>query len=227
MKKDLTAVVVIGDRSGSMTYTINDAIGGFNTYLNDQKKEAGEALFTLVLFDDKYELIHDMVDIQSVKEMTVDIWKPRGLTRLYDAIGKTINDVGDKLSKMKEEERPSKVIFVIITDGDENDSKEFRTHVTIEQMITHQKEQYSWEFIYLAAHMNAVSHANAIGIDLATNYANTGAGNKAAYRSVSYATKSIRDGIKIDNATLGMIANETFEDNDSKNTRTTSRSTNS
>jgi len=136
MKENLTEMVFILDRSGSMSNLTKDTIGGFNTMIENQKKEDGDAVLTTVLFDDMYELLHDGVNIQDVKELTNKEYYARGMTALLDAIGKTINTVGERLSKTKEEDRPSKIIFVITTDGQENSSKEF-TQKQIKEMIEH------------------------------------------------------------------------------------------
>jgi len=136
MKENLTEMVFILDRSGSMSNLTKDTIGGFNTMIENQKKEDGDAVLTTVLFDDMYELLHDGVNIQDVKELTNKEYYARGMTALLDAIGKTINTVGERLSKTKEENRPSKIIFVITTDGQENSSKEF-TQKQIKEMIEH------------------------------------------------------------------------------------------
>jgi len=126
MKNNLTEIVFILDRSGSMCSLVNDTIGGFNSFIEDQKQEDGEALLTTILFDDQYEILHNGVNIKTVKPMTTKEYSARGMTALLDAIGKTINTVGDRFNKLDEDNKPSKVIFVITTDGQENQSKEFK-----------------------------------------------------------------------------------------------------
>jgi uncharacterized protein YegL len=140
-----------------------DAIGGFNSFLESQQKLDGDAKMTVVQFDDEYLVTIDGVDIQNVEPLNENTFVPRGMTALLDAIGKTVNNVGERLSKTLENERPEKVIVVILTDGQENSSKEFN-RAKINEMITHQKEKYSWEFLFLAAGQDAIAEANSIGI---------------------------------------------------------------
>ncbi len=184
MKENLTEIVCILDRSGSMDSIITDAIGGFNKFLKDQKELEGEAKLTLVLFDDEYDIIHNGIDIQSVPELTSETYVPRGWTALYDAIGKTIKTVGERLQKTIEEERPGKVIFVILTDGYENKSTEFNGD-KIKEMIEHQKEKYSWMFVFLGANLNADITAKSMGISNAIQFASNGFSQDLAYKNVS------------------------------------------
>jgi len=193
MKENLTEMVFILDRSGSMSNLTKDTIGGFNTMIENQKKEDGDAVLTTVLFDDMYELLHDGVNIQDVKELTNKEYYARGMTALLDAIGKTINTVGERLSKTKEENRPSKIIFVITTDGQENSSKEF-TQKQIKEMIEHQTNTYNWQFMFLGANIDAVSTAQSFGISgqFASNYTANSRGTDALYTSVSKSVSSFR-----------------------------------
>lgn len=163
MKENLTQIVFILDRSGSMDNLTNDTIGGFNSFVKAQKEEPGEAMLTTVLFDDKYEILHDNVNIQDVEPLTSKEYYARGMTALLDAIGKTIKVVGGQLDKTKEEDKPSKVIFVITTDGWENSSKEF-IQSQIKEMIKHQQEVYNWEFLFTGAGIDAVGAAVHFGI---------------------------------------------------------------
>lgn len=137
MKENLTELVFILDRSGSMSGLETDTIGGFNSMLEKQKKESGEAFVTTVLFDDKYELLHDRYDIKGVNLLTEKEYYVRGSTALLDAIGITINNIGKALSNTNEEDRPGKVLFVIITDGMENSSREF-SYEKVKEMVEHQ-----------------------------------------------------------------------------------------
>ena len=193
MKENLTEMVFILDRSGSMSNLTKDTIGGFNTMIENQKKEDGDAVLTTVLFDDMYELLHDGVNIQDVKELTNKEYYARGMTALLDAIGKTINTVGERLNKTKEEDRPSKIIFVITTDGQENSSKEF-TQKQIKEMIEHQTNTYNWQFMFLGANIDAVSTAQSFGISgqFASNYTANSRGTDALYTSVSKSVSSFR-----------------------------------
>ena len=193
MKKNLTEMVFILDRSGSMQSLTDDTIGGFNSMIDGQKKEDGEAYVTTVLFDDNYEVLHDHVDIQKVSPITTKEYYARGCTALLDAIGKTINSIGSRLCATPEDERPDKVMFVITTDGFENASKEF-SKSTVKEMIEHQQEKYSWTFMFLGANMDAVKEAESIGIsaNYATNYTYTTQGVRDSFITLSNTTKSVR-----------------------------------
>lgn len=186
MKENLTEIVFILDRSGSMSSLVEDTIGGFNTFIENQKKEKGEALLTTVLFDHDYELLHDGLNLQSVKPLTNKEYYPRGTTALLDAVGRTINTIGDRLNNTPEEEKPSKVIFVITTDGQENSSKEF-TRSQIKDMVKHQTEKYDWQFIFLGANIDAVSTAEGFGISgqFASNYTANTMGTRSVYETMS------------------------------------------
>ena len=197
MKKDYSHIVVIIDRSGSMAGLQDEVIGGFNNFLKDQKEVPGTATMTLVQFDDQYEVNYDFVDIQSVPDLNKDTYQPRGMTAMYDAIGKTINSVGAKLAAMDESERPEKVIVMIQTDGYENASQEF-TQETIKSMIEEQKNKYSWEFVFLGANIDAVTTGVNIGIDKnkAMTYVANTMGTQFALRSVSENLCAYRTGVK-------------------------------
>jgi uncharacterized protein YegL len=193
MKENLTEIVAILDRSGSMEELTGDTIGGYNSFIKGQKEVPGEAFLTTVLFDDQYELLHDRVDIKKVKNLTKKQYWARGTTALLDALGKTINDIGLKLYNTPEHERPSKVIFFIITDGLENASHEF-TDDKIKQMVELQRNTYSWEFIFLGANMDAFSVATSMGIrgDMAFDMDNDGATFRNAYNWMADAVVSYR-----------------------------------
>jgi len=184
---NLTEIIAILDRSGSMHSLVTDTIGGFNAFLAEQKKATGKAKLTLVQFDDKYQIDYDGVDVQSVKDLNEQTYQPRGSTALFDAVGKTIVTVGERLSKLKEEERPGQVIFLIITDGMENASKEFTDRTKISDMVKHQTEKYSWTFTFLGGGDSAFSQAQSMGIHAANayNYSANAAGTSNLYRNVS------------------------------------------
>jgi len=165
-----TQIICILDRSGSMTGIMDDSIGGFNTFIKQQKDLPDEATLTVALFDDKYELLYDNVDIKEVKEITDDEWYPRGTTALYDAIGKTINDVKQNHKKLGVE-APSKVLVCIVTDGHENNSKEY-TKDNIQKLIEN-CEKDDWNFIYLAANQDAFSVGSSFGISGGNTYTYT------------------------------------------------------
>ncbi|MDF2943903.1 MAG: hypothetical protein K0S01_2761 [Herbinix sp.] len=171
MKKGLTELIFILDRSGSMSGLESDTIGGYNAMLGKQKKEPGEAVITTVLFDDKYELLHDRINLRGIQPITDNEYFVRGSTALLDAVGKTINKIGNAQKHTAEDERAEHVMFVITTDGMENASREF-SYEKIRQMIERQKSKYGWEFIFLGANIDAIATAERFGIreDRATNY---------------------------------------------------------
>jgi uncharacterized protein YegL len=199
MKENSTELVFILDRSGSMSGLETDTIGGFNSMLEKQKKESGEAFVTTVLFDDKYELLHDRYDIKGVNLLTEKEYYVRGSTALLDAIGITINNIGKALSDTNEEDRPGKVLFVIITDGMENSSREF-SYEKVKKMVEHQKSKYSWDFIFLGANIDAIKTANSFGIsaDMATNFVSDSVGTQLNYKIVSEVVSSFRKGKNVD-----------------------------
>jgi uncharacterized protein YegL len=194
-KKDLTEIVCVIDRSGSMSAMCAEAIGGFNSFLDDQKKEEGEAKLTLVLFDHEYMKVHDGAPIADVAPLNTTTYEPRGTTALLDAVGRTIDDVGKRLSDLTEEERPEKVIVSIMTDGFENASKDYSL-TKVRDMIAHQTDMYQWEFVFLGATLEANKMAADAGIPLANiaSFTSTGAGVRAAYADISTRTAAYRKG---------------------------------
>lgn len=186
MKKGLTELVFILDRSGSMSGLESDTIGGFNAMLEKQRKEAGECNITTVLFDDNYELLHDRIDIRAVSPMTDKEYYVRGTTALLDAIGRTIHKLVAVQRSSSEDYRAEKVMFVIITDGYENASREFSSD-KVKAMIEHEKEKYGWEFIFLGANIDAVETASHFGIsaDRAVDYVPDGAGTALNFDAMS------------------------------------------
>lgn len=166
MQNDLTEIAYVLDRSGSMQSLASDAIGGFNAFLDSQKQVEGRANFTLVLFDHEYLVIHKSTDIQQVPELDAKTYVPRGQTAMLDAVGRTIDDLGARLAAMPEADRPAKIIVAIFTDGLENASKDY-TSTRVAQMIKHQQEKYSWEFLFLAANQDAVASAAKLAIPAA------------------------------------------------------------
>lgn len=163
MKSDLTDITLVVDRSGSMEQVRADAEGGVNAFIADQAKEPGEALLTLVQFDTEYEFLHKGVPISQVPKYEL---VPRGMTALLDAVGRAINETGERLSKMAEQDRPGLVIFVVMTDGEENSSQEF-SKARIKEMIERQQADYNWHFSFLAANQDAFAEAGGIGIQAA------------------------------------------------------------
>ena len=163
MKTNLTELVFILDRSGSMGGLETDTIGGFNSMLAKQQAEPGECRITTVLFDNLYEILHDRIDIKAVSAITEREYFVRGQTALLDAIGNTINKIGGVQKNTAEEYRAEKVLFVITTDGMENASREFN-YDKIKSMLERQKSEYGWEFIFLGANIDAIDVAGRLGI---------------------------------------------------------------
>ena len=193
MKKNLTELVFILDRSGSMAGLEDDTIGGFNGMLEKQKGESGEALVSTVLFDNECEVIYDRVDIQKLRPMTRKEYYVRGSTALLDAVGSTIHHIGNVHKYAREEDRPEKTLFVITTDGMENASRKY-SYEKLKAMIQRQKEKYGWEFIFLGANIDAAGEAARFGIgeDRAVNYHADSKGTAVIYEAVSEAVCSLR-----------------------------------
>lgn len=193
MKKGLTELVFILDRSGSMGGLEQDTIGGFNSMLEKQRQQEGEANITTVLFDDKYELIHDRFPIHAVRPLTPNDYYVRGCTALLDAIGKTIHKMGNIQKYLPEDMKAEKVIFIITTDGLENASREYG-YSRVKEMIERQKERYGWEFLFLGANMDAVAEARKFGIsaDRAVTFENDSAGVAMNYRVVEETVRCMR-----------------------------------
>src|SRR5574337_1031447 len=164
MKDNLTELVFILDRSGSMNSMETEALNGFNSFVDEQKKLSGEANLTLAIFDHEYTLIHNGRSIKEIEPLTRSVYSARGMTALLDAVGRTMDDVGRRLAKMAESDRPSKVLVAILTDGLENASKDY-TKSKINEMISHQKDKYSWEFMFLAANQDAFAEGSGIGVN--------------------------------------------------------------
>jgi uncharacterized protein YegL len=168
MNMNLTEIIFLLDRSGSMSGFESDTIGGFNGFIEKQSQLDGETIVTAVLFDDEYEVVWNGVEANNAR-LTNKNYYVRGCTALLDAVGKTILDVVYRLSKTSEDKKPGKVIFVITTDGLENASREF-TYEKVKHLIKHQQEKYNWEFIFLGANIDAAKEADSIGIDTTNAY---------------------------------------------------------
>ena len=193
MKKNLTELVFILDRSGSMAGLEADTIGGFNAMIEKQKGEEGEALVSTVLFDHLSEVIHDRVDLQKIRPMTRKEYYVRGCTALLDAVGRAIHHIGNVHKYAREEDLPEKTLFVITTDGMENASREY-TYDRVRRMIGRQKERYGREFIFLGANIDAAREAARFGIsaDRAANYHADSQGTAVIYEAVSEAVCNVR-----------------------------------
>ena len=185
MKKNLTEIVFILDRSGSMAGLEADTIGGFNAMIEKQKQEPGEAFISTVLFDTETTVLHDRVALPKVEPMTRKDYWVRGCTALLDAVGGAIHHIGNVHKYAREEDRPEKTLFVITTDGMENASRRY-TYDKVKQMISRQKEKYGWEFLFLGANIDAAREAARFGIDAdrAANYHADHQGTAVIYDAV-------------------------------------------
>ena len=194
MKKNLTEIVFILDRSGSMAGLEGDTIGGFNSMIEKQKREPGEALVSTVLFDHESQVIHDRVDIQKIRPMTREEYCVRGCTALLDAVGGAIHHIGNVHKYAREEDRPEKTLFVITTDGMENASRKY-SYDRLKAMIERQREKYGWEFIFLGANIDAAKEAARFGIDAdrAADYHADSQGTGVVYEAVSEAVCRVRN----------------------------------
>ena len=193
MRKNLTEIVFILDRSGSMSGLETDTIGGFNSMIEKQKKENGEALISTVLFDNVSEVIHDRVPVQKVDPMTDRDYSVRGCTALLDAIGGAIHHIGNVHKYARKDDVPEHTLFVITTDGMENASRRYDSE-KVKKMIERQKEKYGWEFLFLGANIDAAKEAARFGIgaDRSVNYKCDEAGTALNYEVISEAVCSVR-----------------------------------
>lgn len=185
MKKNLTELVFLLDRSGSMMGLEQDTIGGFNAMLEKQKREDGEAYISTILFDNESQVIHDRVKLEEVPGLTEKDYYVRGCTALLDAVGGAIHHIGNIHKYARPEDVPEKTLFVITTDGMENASRRY-SYDMVKAMITRQKEQYGWEFLFLGANIDAAREAARFGIsaDRAADYHADSTGTQVAYQAV-------------------------------------------
>jgi uncharacterized protein YegL len=199
MKKNVTEVVFILDKSGSMSGLESDTIGGFNSMLNKQKNAEGEALVTTVLFNHHYQILHDRINARGISPITEADYEVGGTTASLDAIGFSIQKIVNVQKYTSVDERADKVLFVITTDGMENSSREYTAN-KIKKMIKHQKEKYGWDFMFLGANIDAIATAAEFGIDedFAVDYHADNIGTKLNYEMVSEAVIKLRSGQKID-----------------------------
>ena len=193
MKNNITEIVFILDRSGSMSGFEADTIGGFNATIEKQKEQDGKVYVSTVLFDNESEVIHDRVDINEIKRMTRRDYQVRGCTALLDAIGGAIHHIGNIHKYARPEDVPEHTIFIITTDGMENASQRYSSE-KVKEMIKRQTEKYGWEFIFLAANIDAVETAENIGIrkERAANYRQTKDGVYRSYCAMSEAISTVR-----------------------------------
>jgi len=189
---DYTEIACVLDRSGSMSSIVNDAIGGFNTFLKEQKELEGDANMSIYLFDNKYEALVEKQEIKAVNELDNTTFVPRGMTALFDAIGKTVINLENKIAKL--EVKPKNVLVVILTDGGENSSNEFTTKDQIKTLIERKRGEGNWEFLFLAANQDAFDEASSFGMSRGNsmNFAATGDGVKSAYKKMSKSSTKFR-----------------------------------
>ena len=193
MKKGLTEIVFILDRSGSMSGLERDTIGGYNSLITKQKKEEGEAIISTVLFDDKVEVLHDRVNLDNIKPMTEVEYYVRGCTALLDAVGGAIHHIGNVHKYARPEDVPEKTLFIITTDGMENASRHY-SYDKVKHMIERQKSKFGWEFLFLGANIDAIEVAGRFGIrpERAVNYNCDSAGTTVNYSALSKAVSRVR-----------------------------------
>jgi uncharacterized protein YegL len=208
MKTDYTDISIVLDRSGSMESIRQDAIGSFNVFLQDQKTVPREATITLVQFDDQFEVVYRAIALNEAPNLTPQTFVPRGSTALLDAIGRTIDETGQRLASLPEADRPESVIFVILTDGEENSSRHYST-ARINDLIHHQRDVYNWQFVFLGANQDAIMTASRLGIASAQamTFAASPVGAKAAMGAVSKHLKQRR---------MKLEASIAFDDEDRK-----------
>ncbi|MBR0208800.1 MAG: VWA domain-containing protein [Oscillospiraceae bacterium] len=193
MNKDLTEIVFILDRSGSMAGLEDDTIGGFNAMVEKQKKEEGEALLSAVLFNQESTVLYDRVDVKKVEPMTDRQYRAGGCTALLDAIGGAVHHIAAVHKYAREEDRPGKTLFVITTDGLENASRIY-SYAEVQRMVKHEQEKHGWEFLFLGANMDAIAAARSFGIrpDRAVRYRSDPTGTGLNFKVVSEAVSSVR-----------------------------------
>jgi hypothetical protein len=188
-----TDISIILDRSGSMTSIAGDITGGFNQFLADQRKLDGQAIVSLFQFDHEYETVYAGIDLRDAPDLNAENYVPRGSTGLYDAIGRTVVATGSRLAALPEDQRPERVLVLIITDGLENSSREFYSD-KIAEMVSHQRDKYNWEFMFIGANQDAVLSAKNLEIPTAgaVNFVANTAGVQAMYASVTRSVSNYR-----------------------------------
>ena len=193
MNPHLTEIAFILDRSGSMASVTESAIAGFNEFLRDQQAAPGQARFTLVLFDNEYLVPVSALPIGEVAGLNAKTFEPRGSTALLDAIGRTVDELGRRLGTTPEADRPGKVIVAILTDGEENASRQY-TQQDIASRISHQREKYGWEFLFLGANQDAIATAARMNITAqnTSSFSSDTAGTRASFKSYSRKASAMR-----------------------------------
>ena len=197
MNKELTQITFVLDRSGSMMMVASDTIGGFNSFLAQQRTLPGRAEVTLVQFDHEYEIVYDGLPLEQVPDLTAETYKPRGSTALLDAIGRAVLTTESRIGALSESERPGRVIVVVLTDGAENMSREFNAD-QVRGLVHRYLAKGDWDFVFLGADLSAVESARNLGVAAANSavYAGSAVGTRQAFDTVSGAVGSYRSGGK-------------------------------
>lgn len=206
MKEDLTELVFILDKSGSMSGLEKDTIGGFNSMIEKQKNEAGEALVSVVLFDEKTRLLCDRVSLSQMKPLTEEEYQTGGSTALLDALGRQLKRTRRIQKESEEENRPAHTLFVITTDGEENSSRRY-TFDKVKKTVTRRQKEDGWQFIFLGADIDAIGEASKIGIaaDMAACYMHDAEGTDVCYGAVCEAATTVRKGAMLSPSVLGEV----------------------
>ena len=193
MKQGLTHIVFVVDRSGSMKSIAEDMIGGFNSFIKQQKELPGECYVSFYQFDDIYETVFERTNLVDVKDLDDKTYVPRNMTALYDALGRTINNYGKYLSDLPEDQRPDRVMVITITDGINNASREFSA-AQVREMVQHQTEKYSWSFVFLGSNIDAWDAGASLGVAASSTlqFANVKGSVSASYTALSKNTVMFR-----------------------------------
>jgi len=194
--KNATHIALVLDRSGSMESIATDTVGGINRFIKDQQAVPGDCTLVLVQFDTQaIDKLRALAPIKDIALVNTSEFQPRALTPLWDAVGKTIVETGDYLKSLPEAQRPDKIIFVVMTDGYENSSRDY-THAQVRDMIQHQTDVYKWQFVFLGANINSYAVGGAVGISgqNVMNYAPNSASVAAVYAATSSNVRSYRTG---------------------------------
>ena len=198
---DTTKIVFILDRSGSMGHLRQDTIGSFNSLVEEQKEKEGNCVISTILFDNKVDVLHDNLDIHDINRMTEKDYFTRGTTALLDAVGTTVKKTVHQFKDLYREERPNNVMFVIITDGMENSSKNY-SYSKVAKLISNVEEKFEWEFLFIGANIDAIKEGSKFGIrrERSVNYKADKKGNKVVYETISKTITNYRTTNQIDNS---------------------------
>lgn len=205
MRNDLVELVFVIDASGSMSSLTDETIGGFNSLIEQQKKDKGETRITAVLFNNRVKKIYDNTDVNSIEPLNENTYVTTGMTALYDGIGIAIDSVGERLAATPEDERPEKVMVVVITDGNENSSMRY-SFDDVKSRIDHQQSKYSWEFMFLGADLSSVNEAQSLGFN--PSYSKQYTASKKGTQTVYAAVAGVATSAKLQSR--GVISNEEY-----------------